>query len=216
MMKSSENQKRVGSDSSLPHYKRMPSFQDDISTRTIRMSNSTNSCALIAMFNGARSSNIFRELLHGVLIKEGALGVIEEARRIDLWTNKEPVDPYLLRMLVNEGGDIGVELGNSEVQDPADFIRAMMAAIEKEVASEQQVFFETFALHVRETLTCLNPVVACPPRELASRMDDVAHMFHLPVEENATVAECLNRALDTEVRATPTCVQGKVKNDTQV
>ena len=88
----------------------MPSVQYGISTRTIRMSNSTNSCALIMMVNCVHSLNI--------LIKQGALGVIEEARRIDMWTNEKPVDPYLLRMSINEGGDIGVELGNSEVQGP--------------------------------------------------------------------------------------------------
>lgn len=116
--------------------------------------NSTNSCALIALFNALRSSPLFTKVISELKAKAEAAGVVDELRNLVKWDNSTPAQPDALRMLL-AAAEAGVDFANMETQDPADFYLALLKAIEMECVPEFDIHFkQVFHTVMQETFHC--------------------------------------------------------------
>jgi hypothetical protein len=107
------------------------------------ISNSSNSCFLISLFNAIRSSDVFFDAVKNELkAVSDAAGLLEELRALVEWNNTRPAKPDALRMYIS-GGSEGVDFANLEEQDPADCYSSLLQSLAKEMTPEMTQSFST-------------------------------------------------------------------------
>ena len=158
--------------------------------------NSTNSCALIALFNTLKGCSTFTEAISQLKPNPEAAGVLEELHSLVNWDNSTLALPDALRMLLAAAED-GLELANVDTQDPADFYTALLKAIEIEcVPSFNIQFKQLFHTILQETFHCKGTGSCDSTRNHIN----IKSALPLPVTGCKSVQEGIQSYLQEEIR----------------